>query len=115
MTISLGALLVTSPTIARRTCRSDIRLIGARRASPLIRSLRDIIVPQRPEFARIVVIVWSVSRAFVLGLPLPTALGVYVDCSKAEADLGCRNRTYLGGLRETLQADLDYRAAGIRW
>lgn len=51
----------------------------------------------------------------MLGLPLPSALGVYVDCSKAEADLGFRNRTYLDGLRETLQADLAYRAVGIRW
>ncbi len=54
-------------------------------------------------------------RSLVLGLPVPAAIGIHVDCSKAQAELGFANHAYVDGLRETLAADAAYRASGMRW
>jgi nucleoside-diphosphate-sugar epimerase len=50
-------------------------------------------------------------RALVL--PLPMGTGLYVDCSRAERELGFVHRPLVDGMRETLEADARYRAAGI--
>jgi nucleoside-diphosphate-sugar epimerase len=52
-------------------------------------------------------------RSLVLGLPWPSAFGVHIDCTRAQNEIDFHNRSYLDGLRETFQADADYRAAGI--
>jgi nucleoside-diphosphate-sugar epimerase len=43
-------------------------------------------------------------------VPIPTGTGLYVDCSRAEREIGFVNRTYVDGLREVLAADRAYRA-----
>jgi nucleoside-diphosphate-sugar epimerase len=43
-------------------------------------------------------------------VPIPTGTGFYVDCSKAEREIGFVNRAYVDGLREVLAADRAYRA-----
>lgn len=44
--------------------------------------------------------------------PLPVGTGMYVDCSKAEREIGFKNRPFEDGLRETFAADEHYRLAG---
>lgn len=46
-------------------------------------------------------------------VPIPTGLGMYVDCSKAERELGFRTRPFVQGLRETFEDDARYREAGV--
>jgi nucleoside-diphosphate-sugar epimerase len=46
-------------------------------------------------------------------VPIPTGLGMYVDCSRAEQEIGFTQRPFVETLRETLEADARYRAAGV--
>ncbi len=48
-----------------------------------------------------------------LVLPIPLGIGMHVDCSRAERELGFSNRSYVDGLRETFEADARYRAEGV--
>lgn len=47
-------------------------------------------------------------------IPIPLNTGVHVDCSKAEREIGFKNTPFVQGLRETFEADLQYKrlAAG---
>lgn len=42
-------------------------------------------------------------------IPIPTGTGVYVDCSKAQSELGFKNRPYVEGLRLTFEEDRRHR------
>jgi nucleoside-diphosphate-sugar epimerase len=44
-----------------------------------------------------------------LVVPLPLGTGMYVDCSKAEREIGFRNTPFEEGLRATFEADAQYR------
>jgi dihydroflavonol-4-reductase len=46
-------------------------------------------------------------------LPLPTGLGMYVDCSRAEREIDFVQRPFVDSLREMFEADAKYRAAGV--
>jgi nucleoside-diphosphate-sugar epimerase len=46
--------------------------------------------------------------------PLPLGgLGMYVDCSRAEREIGFAPRPFVDGMRETIADDRKYRAAGV--
>jgi nucleoside-diphosphate-sugar epimerase len=45
-------------------------------------------------------------------VPLPLGTGVYVDCSRAEREIGFANKPYVDGLREVFTADAQYKRDG---
>jgi dihydroflavonol-4-reductase len=49
----------------------------------------------------------------MIPVPLPIFNGIYVDCSRAEAELGFRNRPLADGFREIIKADEQYREMGV--
>jgi dihydroflavonol-4-reductase len=48
-----------------------------------------------------------------LVLPLPLPIGMTIDCSAAERDLGFRNVAYVDGLRQSFADDAHYRAGRV--
>jgi dihydroflavonol-4-reductase len=62
------------------------------------------------EFAK----AWRQARgAKNLVIPIPTGLGMYVDCSRAEREIDFVQRSFVENLREMFEADARYRAEGV--
>lgn len=49
------------------------------------------------------------ARSRTLLIPIPIGTGVHVDCSKAEREIGFSNTPFVQGLRETFEADVQFK------